>query len=96
MRVVSSALSVGAEGAVFSCMIVSWYPSDSIIFRRILTASNSTGVNHIAECSALCYTLCVASSIPAREGGVSSMLISFLLSVLAGIVCHYLCKWLDG
>ena len=40
IRVVSSALSVGAEGAVFYCMIVSWYPSDSIIFRRILTASN--------------------------------------------------------
>ena len=40
IRVVSSALSVGAEGAVFYSMIVSWYPSDSIIFRRILTASN--------------------------------------------------------
>ena len=84
MRVVYSALSVGAEGAVFYCMIVSWYPS------------NSRQLDRVAECSALCYTLCVASSIPAREGGVSRMIDSFMLSVLAGIVCHYLCKWLDG
>ena len=96
MRVVSTALSVGAEGAVFYCMIVSWYPSNIVIFRRILTASNSRQLDRVAECSALCYTLCVASSIPAREGGVSRMIDSFMLSVLAGIVCHYLCKWLDG
>ena len=61
-----------------------------------LTVSDSRRLDRVAEYSELWYTGCVASSIPAREGGVSRMLISFLLSVLAGIVCHYLCKWLDG
>ncbi len=24
------------------------------------------------------------------------LLISFVISVAAGLTCHYLCKWLDG
>ena len=36
--------------------------------------------------------------IPAREGGAYAMenvTLSFFLSVTAGVVCHYLCRWLD-
>ena len=33
-----------------------------------------------------------------QEGGDSrvDIFIAFTISVMAGIVCHYICKWLDG
>ena len=33
-----------------------------------------------------------------QEGGghVTSVIVSFLVSVVAGIVAYYICKWLDG
>ena len=33
-----------------------------------------------------------------KERGVSDMenLISFIVAVAAGVVCHYIIKWLDG
>lgn len=32
-----------------------------------------------------------------QEGGVCvEILISFLISIMAGIVSYYICKWLDG
>lgn len=39
----------------------------------------------------------VAAPFWQQEGGVyvSSILISFLISVIAGIVSYYICKWLD-
>lgn len=24
------------------------------------------------------------------------IVVSFIISVMAGMVCHYICKWLDG
>ena len=39
----------------------------------------------------------VATPRQAQEGGVSTgdIAIAFLVSVMAGIACHYICKWLD-
>lgn len=32
-----------------------------------------------------------------QEGGVNmEIFMSFILSVLAGVVAYYICKWLDG
>ena len=87
MRVVSSARSVGAEGAVFllhDCVMV------SVEFEAVRPCS---GMLRVMLYSMRCL---LHTGIPAREGGVSRMIDSFMLSVLAGIVCHYLCKWLDG
>lgn len=40
---------------------------------------------------------CCHYPIRQRKGGASlELLISFLISVIAGIACHYICKWLDG
>ena len=40
----------------------------------------------------------VATPRLAQEGGVNTtdLVVAFLISVMAGIVCHYICKWLDG
>ena len=46
----------------------------------------------------VCYTLFVATSRPAWEGGVyamEEMVLSFLLSVLAGVIANYISKWFD-
>ena len=39
----------------------------------------------------------VATPRQAQEGGVGTadIVIAFLVSVMAGIACHYICKWLD-
>ncbi|WP_207646214.1 hypothetical protein [Pseudobutyrivibrio sp. ACV-2] len=39
----------------------------------------------------------VATPRQAQEGGVSTLdvVVAFLVSVMAGIACHYICKWLD-
>ena len=56
-----------------------------------LTVSDSRRLEHSGMLWTVLYWMrCLLHT--AREGGVSRMLISFLLSVLAGIVCHYLCK----
>lgn len=48
-------------------------------------------------CTDVCYTLFVASS--SRHGKevcvMENVVQSFILSVAAGVVCHYLCRWLD-
>lgn len=40
----------------------------------------------------------VATPRQAQEGGVSTLdvVVAFLVSVMAGMACHYICKWLDG
>ena len=53
---------------------------------------------YLLFCVEICYTLSVASSRLAREGGVYAMediVLSFLLSVLAGIIANYVSKRLD-
>ena len=40
----------------------------------------------------------VATPIPAQRGGTyfsMDILITFIVSIMAGVVCHYICKWLD-
>ena len=45
----------------------------------------------------LCYNFCVAHRYPATGGGdFMSILISFLVTVAAGVACHYIIKWLDS
>lgn len=42
----------------------------------------------------ICLSCCHTQS--GNGKGVYRLLISFILSVLAGIVAYYVCKWLDG
>ena len=37
------------------------------------------------------------SALQVQEGGVLSMdtILSFMLSILAGVITYYICKWLD-
>jgi hypothetical protein len=44
------------------------------------------------------YFLLLSSQYPATGGGVIMLeyIISFIVSVVAGIVAYYICKWLDG
>ena len=50
---------------------------------------------HYVRCRAILNVL--PPPIPAPKGGVPmEQCTSFLLSVMAGIVTHYVCKWLDG
>ena len=45
----------------------------------------------------VCYNFCVAHRYPATGGGdFMSILISFLVTVAAGVACHYIIKWLDS
>ena len=45
----------------------------------------------------ICYNLCVAHRYPQQGGGVRmEVVISFLVTVLAGVACHYIIKWLDS
>ena len=47
--------------------------------------------------SPLCYTECVAASNTGTERRCADGAVYvILLSVMAGIVTHYACKWLDG
>ena len=84
MRVVSSALSVGAEGAVFllhACVMV------SVEFEAVRPCSGMLRV--------MLYSMrCLLHTGTGRR--CVDYVTIVLLSVLAGIVCHYLCKWLDG
>ena len=60
--------------------------------------SSLRSFRHPLFCVEICYTLSVASSRLARKGGVYAMediALSFLLSVLAGIIANYISKWLD-
>ena len=46
-----------------------------------------------------CYTVLVGlpTSIYKRKGVIPmDILFSFILSVAAGVVSYYICKWLDG
>ena len=39
----------------------------------------------------------VTAPIPGQEGGVIvEVIFSFYIAVAAGVVCHYIIKWLDG
>ena len=41
--------------------------------------------------------ICVTAPIPEQEGGVIvEFIFSFYIAVAAGVVCHYIIKWLDG
>jgi hypothetical protein len=54
-------------------------------------------VTHLPFSSKIRYNIRVAHQIPAKEGGVyMEYAISFLIAVAAGVVCHYVIKWLDG
>ena len=45
----------------------------------------------------VCYNFCVAHRYPATGGGdFMSIFISFLVTVAAGVACHYIIKWLDS
>ena len=45
----------------------------------------------------LCYNQQVAAPIQVQRGGAPvSIFESFIVSVTAGVVCHYILKWLDG
>lgn len=45
----------------------------------------------------LCYTVFVATPRLAWKGGLSmdDYILSFFIAVAAGVVCHYIIKWLD-
>jgi hypothetical protein len=43
------------------------------------------------------YNINVAHQIPQQEGGVyMEYVFSLLIAVAAGVICHYIIKWLDG
>jgi len=47
--------------------------------------------------SKLCYNFSVTAPKLATEGGVfMEVILSFVATVVAGVVCHYIIKWLDG
>lgn len=44
----------------------------------------------------ICYNWLVASPILARKGGVRvELVLTFLISVAAGVTANLICKWLD-
>ena len=45
---------------------------------------------------ASCYILKVLSSPYWQQEGGMNMILAFLLSIIAGVVAYYICKWLDG
>ena len=53
----------------------------------------------IENCRILCYSILAAPLRPilhGREVRLMDVVSTFLLSVAAGIVAYYICKWLDG
>ncbi len=43
------------------------------------------------------YNQCVTAPKPVRKGGVyMEPILAFIVAVVAGVVCHYIIKWLDG
>ena len=53
----------------------------------------------VVMCRIFCYTVLVGlpTSIYKRKGvSFMNFIISFTLSVAAGVVSYYICKWLDG
>ncbi|MBF1168144.1 MAG: hypothetical protein HXL96_08355 [[Eubacterium] sulci] len=44
------------------------------------------------------YTIGVTAPDWEQKGGenVFDTLISLIVSIVAGVTCHYICKWLDG
>ena len=44
----------------------------------------------------MCYNMFVASSWARKEVSLLESIFSFIISVVAGIVANYICKWLDG
>lgn len=46
----------------------------------------------------ICYSMPVVTPNPTTERGVYrlDLMISFLVSVMAGVTSYYICKWLDG
>ena len=56
-----------------------------------------TNSNCFTNIHKLCYNKHAAHLPSPREGGVKMETFgTFLLSVVAGVVSHYICKWLDG
>ena len=51
----------------------------------------------LADTVKSCYNICAAPPNLATERGCKAMelLINFFVSVAAGILCYYICKWLD-
>lgn len=51
----------------------------------------------LAEFVRLCYNDYVALPYRQQEGGEDmETMIALMKSVVAGVICHYICKWLDG
>ena len=51
----------------------------------------------IEEQGIVCYNFSVAHRYPQRGGGACmEIFISFLVTVLGGVACYYIIKWLDG
>lgn len=44
----------------------------------------------------MCYNMFVASSWARKGVSLLESIFSFIISVVAGIVANYICKWLDG
>lgn len=60
---------------------------------------DSSHLSGLPNRRALCNNSCVVAIPKSGNGkGVTSLeyVIAFGISVVAGIVVHYLCKWLDG
>ena len=55
-------------------------------------------MNYIIEiCRMICYNFFVAYRYPQQGGGACmEFFISFSVTVLGGVACHYIIKWLDG
>lgn len=49
----------------------------------------------LAIASAVDYNIIAVKSFQLEGGGIMQYIESFLISVVAGVVCYYIGKWLD-
>ena len=59
-------------------------------------AASSFLSNNLAKSVKLWYTVRAVDSFQQEGGVLVDILIAFLVSVAAGVVSYYVCKWLDG
>ena len=64
---------------------------------RDFVLQNIKELSIVADTLKIRYNVYVAHRYPQQGGGVNmEVLISFLVAVLAGVICHLICKWLDS
>lgn len=51
---------------------------------------------YIAKFPIICYNTTAATLSSRKEVYLLEYLIAFIISVVAGVVSYYICKWLDG